>query len=300
MAQSSVTIVGRPGGSAWASNTFINLAPAATPATMAGKSVAGVPQNWEQVSPSILQQVPATERIPPVSGRAIPGQTKGPAGEASPMTPEATSLDTASVRAEAPAQEPSTAQEAAQGLAEQSPNVTGFPTPRPPGMLMSSYIRTQETKAPTPPASRTMGEYLRYANQGATRNLELAPKLTSAMSFLDEMGVTMEVFSGGQPKKGSGLPRVGSTRHDLGNAADVFFYKDGRKLDWAKPDDVPLFQEIVRKAKSRGVTGFGAGPGYMRPGSMHLGFGSAAAWGRGGVSATAPKWLTDALRDTND
>ncbi len=112
--------------------------------------------------------------------------------------------------------------------------------------------------------------WLRYRNQGATRNLPLDQKLTSALSFLPDLGVEMEVFSGGQPGKGSGLARVGSVRHDHGGAADAFFYKDGRRLDWSNPEDVPVFQEIVRRARGAGVTGFGAGPGYMQPGSMHI------------------------------
>jgi len=136
-------------------------------------------------------------------------------------------------------------------------------------------------------------DWLRYANSGATRNHPVSHRLSSALSFLPEMGVTMEVFSGGQPKAGGG-PRVGSTRHDHGEAADVFFYKNGRRLDWADPRDRPIFQDIVRRAKANGVTGFGAGEGYMQPGSMHIGFGDPAVWGAGGKGANAPRWLREA------
>lgn len=137
-------------------------------------------------------------------------------------------------------------------------------------------------------------EWIRYANQGATRSLPLNDKLTSALSFLPELGVQMEVFSGGQPAKGSGGARVGSTRHDHGNAADVFFYKDGRRLDWSNPDDLPIYEEIVRRGRAAGITGFGAGEGYMRPGSMHIGFGGEAVWGAGGKGSNAPDWLRNA------
>ena len=116
-------------------------------------------------------------------------------------------------------------------------------------------------------------DWLRYANQNATRRLPLNDRLVNALGFLPELGVTMEVFSGGQPGKGEG-PRVGSTRHDHGNAADVFFYKDGRRLNWASEADRPLFEEIVRRGRAAGVSGFGAGDGYMQPGSMHIGCGS--------------------------
>ena len=133
-------------------------------------------------------------------------------------------------------------------------------------------------------------DWLRYANQNATRRLPLNDRLVNALGFLPELGVTMEVFSGGQPGKGEG-PRVGSTRHDHGNAADVFFYKDGRRLNWASEADRPLFEEIVRRGRAAGVSGFGAGDGYMQPGSMHIGFGSPGVWGAGGRGAAAPSWL---------
>lgn len=137
----------------------------------------------------------------------------------------------------------------------------------------------------------TPAEWLFYNNQGATRNKPLDPRLVEAMSFLPEMGLTMNVFSGGQDGIGEGTRRTGSTRHDHGDAADVFFQQGDRRLDWANPEDLPMFEEIVRRASAGGVTGFGAGPGYMQPGSMHVGFGPQAVWGAGGKGANAPDWL---------
>ena len=137
-------------------------------------------------------------------------------------------------------------------------------------------------------------DWLAYANQGATRNQHLDPRLVQAMGFLPEMGLTMEVFSGGQPGVGTGGARVGSTRHDHGNAADVFFRQNGQRLDWANPQHTPMFQEIVRRAKGAGVTGFGAGQGYMQPGSMHIGYGTPGVWGAGGKSGNAADWLVQA------
>jgi hypothetical protein len=138
-----------------------------------------------------------------------------------------------------------------------------------------------------------MADFIRYANQGATRNQPLSDDLVRAMSFLPELGVEMEVFSGGQPAAGEGA-RVGSTRHDHGGAADVYFYKDGRRLDWADPDDQRIFEQIVQQGRQAGLTGFGAGEGYMRPGSMHIGFGEPAVWGAGGRGSNAPEWLRNA------
>jgi hypothetical protein len=137
-------------------------------------------------------------------------------------------------------------------------------------------------------------DWLRYSNQGAIRSKPLSGGLLDALSFLPDLGVQMEVFSGGQAPKGSGGPRTGSTRHDHGNAADAFFYKDGRRLDWSNPADVPIFQSIVKQARANGVTGIGAGDGYMQPGSMHIGFGKEAVWGAGGKGANAPDWLSEA------
>lgn len=119
--------------------------------------------------------------------------------------------------------------------------------------------------------------------------------MVEAMSFLPEIGVEMEVFSGGQPSKGTSDRRVGYVRHDNGEAADVFFLKDGKRLDWANPEHLPIFQEIVRRGRASGLTGFGAGPGYMQPGSMHIGFGAPAVWGANGKSANAPAWLREAF-----
>lgn len=140
----------------------------------------------------------------------------------------------------------------------------------------------------------TPNEWLIYANQGATRSQPIAPELANAMGFLPELGLQMEVFSGGQPGVGTSDARVGSTRHDHGKAADVFFRKDGQRLDWSNPQHTPVFQEVVRRAKAAGLTGFGAGPGYMQPGSMHIGFGAPAVWGAGGKADTAPEWLRSA------
>lgn len=139
-----------------------------------------------------------------------------------------------------------------------------------------------------------MADYITYANQGAVRNQPISPDLAAAFGFLPEMGLGMQVFSGGQAAKGSGQPRVGSVRHDHGQSADVFFTRDGQRLDWANPEQTPIFQDIVSRAKQAGVTGFGAGQGYMQPGSMHVGYGAPAVWGAGGKGANAPEWLRTA------
>lgn len=136
------------------------------------------------------------------------------------------------------------------------------------------------------------GSWFSYSNQNATRNLPISPKLEQAMSFLGDMGVTMDVYSGGQEATGS--QRVGSTRHNHGNAADVMFYQNGRMLDWNNSADIATLSNIVAQAKTNGVTGIGAGNDYMGPGRVHIGFGAPAVWGAGGSSANAPDWLRSA------
>lgn len=137
-----------------------------------------------------------------------------------------------------------------------------------------------------------------YANQNATRNQKLSPELSAALTeVVTKLGLAVSVFSGGQDATGPN--RVGSHRHDHGNAADVFFSKDGRRLDWSNAADLPMFQDIVRAARAAGITGIGAGPGYMQKGSMHLGFGAPGVWGAGGSSMTAPKWLKDAFNSVS-
>lgn len=143
-----------------------------------------------------------------------------------------------------------------------------------------------------PATDRATQGVIQYANQGATRNKPLSDRLAGTLeSFLPDLGVTAKVFSGGQDAKGKGRRRTGSVRHDHGDAADVFFYKDGRRLDWSNPKDRPIFEEIVRRGKANGLTGFGAGDGYMQRGSMHIGFGAPGVWGKGGKGANAPDWL---------
>ena len=136
--------------------------------------------------------------------------------------------------------------------------------------------------------------WLKYSNQGATRNDPLDPRLVNAMSFLGDMGITMDVVSGGQEAAGQGGSRTGSTRHDHGQAADADFYMGGRKLDWNNPADLPILTQIIQTAKSRGVTGIGAGDDYMGAGRFHVGFGNPAVWGAGGKGANAPDWLVAA------
>lgn len=134
--------------------------------------------------------------------------------------------------------------------------------------------------------------WLTYSNSGAIRNQPISPDLVRAMSFLPELGVTMDVYSGGETED---RRASNSGRHLHGNAADVMFYRDGRMLDWNNQSDIQILSDIVSRARANGVTGIGAGNDYMGPGRVHIGFGPEAVWGAGGRSANADEWLRNAF-----
>jgi len=155
----------------------------------------------------------------------------------------------------------------------------------------------------TPPREATgrgepIPDFVTYRNQGAIRNQPASDSLIGALSFLGDMGIRMEVVSGGQPPAGSSearFGRIGSNRHDDGNAVDVDLYIGDRKLNWNNPADLPILQEIVTTARRNDVTGIGAGDDYMGPGRFHFGFGPTAVWGAGGSRNNAPSWLVEAF-----
>jgi hypothetical protein len=102
---------------------------------------------------------------------------------------------------------------------------------------------------------------------------------------------TVLVTSGGQAAKGTPGKRTGSTRHDLGNAADLQLLKGGRALDFTNLTERPVVEAFVTAAASHGATGIGAGIDYMGSKTIHIGFGSKMVWGAGGKAANAPEWL---------
>ena len=117
-------------------------------------------------------------------------------------------------------------------------------------------------------------------NQQGIRRLPINSKLKSVLQqAAAAAGVDVEVYSGGQPRQGEGGQRTGSTRHDHGNAADVYLYKEGRKL--RDPEDREIMAKFVSAAAGAGATGIGfGGPGqYMGESGIHVGFGKSATWG---------------------
>lgn len=142
--------------------------------------------------------------------------------------------------------------------------------------------------------------YLQYANQNSTRNLKISDDLAKRLSFLEDAGIKLVITSGGQPAKGSGGKRVGSTAHDGGMAADGRFVKDGRVLSALNPNDMPILRAIVEEAAARGITGIGTD--YMgatvkaNKELFHLGIqNTPSTWGKGESSKNSPNWLKESF-----
>lgn len=126
----SITIVGRPQGSSWAQSSFITLAPAAQPSTTMGKTVAGAPQGWEQVSPSTPQQTPEPVRVQ--ADRPGVPQSTGPAATGDGSLREQQTAATGEVKPQA--------------TFGPDQAIVTMPTPKPPGMLMNAYANTETTR----------------------------------------------------------------------------------------------------------------------------------------------------------
>ena len=132
------------------------------------------------------------------------------------------------------------------------------------------------------------------SSEAQIRKLPLSSRLRSVLeTAADTTGVTARVTSGGQPSINSPEgrrrgARTGSTRHDLGNAADLDLIKDGRKLIDGRPEDVAIKKSFVAAAAAAGATGIGAGEGYMGGSKIHVGFGDTARWG-GAAWLSQPK-----------
>jgi hypothetical protein len=126
--------------------------------------------------------------------------------------------------------------------------------------------------------------------------LPIDSRLKQILSFAGSVAGIDEirVESGGQCAIGTCSKRVGSTRHDLGNAADLDLIKGGRVLKFTDSNDLPVFETFVEAAASFGATGIGGDVSYMGPARIHVGFGSRATWGRNGGIGAAPIWLENA------
>jgi hypothetical protein len=143
-----------------------------------------------------------------------------------------------------------------------------------------------------------------YANLRQDRDNPLQMQLEALLKEAAEAAGVDEVVivSGGQEPRGASpdnifgrYARTGSTRHDLGGAADVRLIKDGQVLNFT--DNRGVFETFVTESVRRGATGIGAGPGHMDGSTeVHVGYGTPAYWGRDDSSRNAPAWLASAYR----
>lgn len=131
---------------------------------------------------------------------------------------------------------------------------------------------------------------------GKIRDLPIAAKLRELLlRAAAEAGVDrVRVTSGGQCAKGTCSKRTGSTRHDLGMAADLELWQGDRALSFTSEADLPTFIQFVTRAARLGATGMGAGLGYMGPTRIHVGYGTRALWGATG--SLPPSWLQEAAK----
>lgn len=125
----------------------------------------------------------------------------------------------------------------------------------------SNGVNLRAAARPVRAAAQTGGR-VAMANAQAKRNLPIDARLRGQLDRMaQELGVRVEVFSGGQPARGEGGTRTGSTRHDHGRAADVRVYRNGRLL--TGKDLAPVVQYWL----GRGIGGVGYG---MADGGTHL------------------------------
>jgi hypothetical protein len=139
----------------------------------------------------------------------------------------------------------------------------------------------------------------------ATRNKPITNELRGVLNAAAQAaGIdTIRITSGGQDALGHGTRRTGSTRHDLGRAADLQCVVAGEALTFTDDAAPPGILRFVTAAAAAGATGIGAGVTYMGNRTIHVGFGTSVndhtklTWGVHGRSATAPQWLRDAAQD---
>lgn len=216
---------------------------------------------------------------------ATPTPPSGGVSPASPPTGSATGSSSSAAGAEGPVQQntsstsspsPAGASAAGPSGAAASPSAATGNAERREGNEGSAASGTNQQNAG---ASTGSGGNIREAQGRATRRLPISPQLRSVLQTAGRAaGVDITVTSGGQPPYPRG-PRVGSTRHDNGNAADLDLYMNGRILSDRNRADVEIKKKFVTAAASAGATGIGAGMGYMGPTKIHVGFGTRAKWG---------------------
>ena len=150
----------------------------------------------------------------------------------------------------------------------------------------------------------TTERVLELQSKTQIRKLPISGKLKSVLvSAAIDCDLYVVVTSGGQPPAPGG-PRIGSTRHDNGNAADFSLYypnaentgKSERMLSSGNSSDLKRIQEFLASTKKYGAQGIGHGKGetYMGSSKFHVDVMSPGnVWGENGNTLQAPSWLKD-------
>ena len=208
-------------------------------------------------------------------------------------------------------------------------------SPAEPGLTVSDFIKNNFNKTNSKPAEvytgpppgelgkptgvgRVSYSYTPEA-AGKIRNGYLQKDLMSIIEQVSaETGTEISIFSGGQMSlakrlslgavrgrddiwrtPGGRIVGVGSARHDDGWAADITVKLNGKNLNFGTNNPSAAALQVARRFASLGITGMGAGPGYMG-GNLHvdIAYGRTAAnaaryWGKRG--AVPPAWLKNIM-----
>lgn len=143
-----------------------------------------------------------------------------------------------------------------------------------------------------------------YLRNGAIRDDPIQPDLKNILeSVAQEANVTLYITSGGQlPNDPVGVAggRTGGPRHDFGWAADMLAQDvNGKWLDFGTNNPSTKVLQIYNSLVSNGITGIGAGKGYMysKAKSVHAIHVDIAS-GRSTNSAKGGRWGKDRTRGT--
>lgn len=204
-----------------------------------------------------------------------------------------------------------------------------------PGINIETMIQTKfnkrNEKAPEVIRTHTGNEQnasiakpgVTFSYQGATfRNQAPQAQLVNILSTVSQItGATFNIYSAGQMSLAEwqsypvsrrsqsgrkyyidGNPvRTGSQRHDNGWAVDISVHKNGTQLNFGTESLNADAAQVALALVQQGITGFGAGPGYMG-GNIHVdiafgknGAGPARHWGANYTSANSPRWLRNLM-----
>lgn len=167
-------------------------------------------------------------------------------------------------------------------------------------MVPSTPTVADQTGEPQAPAQTKPEGPLVIQTQAQVATIRKGDLSTNLVQTLQNglrgTGLAFRVASGGQPP--SGPNRVGSDRHNFGNAADGDFIEisTGRTLNPnTSLQDRQIISNALSNLRAAGIQGVGWGVGYMGEERFHLDVVRDGVWGAEGKSANAASWVVDAV-----